>query len=128
MHDFFCLFVLFCFVFFQVWCYGKFGRISLKFSKISYIFTIKKKTIQKGFLVSINEIYAWKGNPSIQTLWVFLEGSGILSSNTKKKKAKNICIRHPIVSCCMLVCFMTMARKRICNTIELWKQFAKFKE
>jgi hypothetical protein len=58
----------------------------------------------------------------------FLQGFGVLSSNTKKKKAKDICIKHPVVSCSMLVCFMAMAQKRICNTIKMWKQFAKFKE
>jgi hypothetical protein len=26
----------------------------------------------------------------------------------KKKKAKDICIKHPVVSCYMLVCFMAM--------------------
>jgi hypothetical protein len=58
----------------------------------------------------------------------FPEGFEIISSNTKKKKANDICIRHLAISCCMLVCFMAMAHKRICNTIEMWKQFAKFKE
>jgi hypothetical protein len=50
---------------FQVWCYGKSGSIFFLNSKISYIFTIKKNTIQKEFLVNINEIYPWKGNPFI---------------------------------------------------------------
>jgi len=58
----------------------------------------------------------------------FLQGFEILRSNTKKKKTKDICIKHPVVSYCMLVCFMAMAQKRIWNTIEMWKQFAKFKE
>jgi hypothetical protein len=58
----------------------------------------------------------------------FLQGFRVFSSNTGKKKAKDICIKHPAISCCMLVYFMVMAHKRICNTIEMWKQFAKFKE
>jgi hypothetical protein len=48
----------------------------------------------------------------------FLQGFGVLSSNTKKKKAKDIYIKHLAVSCCMLVYFMAMAQKRICNTIK----------
>jgi len=58
----------------------------------------------------------------------FLQGFRVLSNNTKKNKAKDIYSKHPIVSCCMLVYFMAMIHKRICNTIKMWKQFAKFKE
>jgi hypothetical protein len=58
----------------------------------------------------------------------FLQRFGVLSNNTRKKKAKDICIKHLVVSFSMLVCFMVMVQKRICNTIEMWKQFAKFKE
>jgi len=58
----------------------------------------------------------------------FLQRFKVLSNNTKKKEGKDICIKHRVVSCFMLVCFMAMAQKRICNTIEMWKQFAKFKE
>jgi len=58
----------------------------------------------------------------------FLQGFGVFGSNIGKKKAKDIWIKHPTISCCMLVNFMAMVQKRICNTIEMWKQFAKFKE
>jgi len=58
----------------------------------------------------------------------FLQGFGVFSSNTRKKKAKDICIKHLARSCCMLVWFMAMAQKRICNTIEMWKQFANLKD
>jgi hypothetical protein len=58
----------------------------------------------------------------------FLQGFRVLSSNIRKKKAKDICIKHPVISCCMLVCFMAIVQNKICNTIEMWKQFAKFKD
>ncbi len=58
----------------------------------------------------------------------FLQGFGVLSNNNRKKKAKDICVKHLAISCCMLVYFMAMAQKKICNTIEMWKQFTKFKE
>jgi hypothetical protein len=58
----------------------------------------------------------------------FLQVFIVLSSNTRKKKANDIFIKHPTLSCYMLVYFMAMAQKKICNPIEMWKQFAKFKE
>jgi hypothetical protein len=58
----------------------------------------------------------------------FLQGFKVLNNNTRKLKAKDICIKHLTVNCCMLISFMAMAHKRICNTIEMWKQFAKLKE
>jgi len=41
----------------------------------------------------------------------FLQGFGVLNSNTTKKKAKDIYIKHPTISCCVLVYFMAMAQK-----------------
>jgi hypothetical protein len=44
----------------------------------------------------------------------------------RKQKAKNICIKYLAVSCCMLVCFMAMAQKTICNTIDVVTLFWKY--
>jgi hypothetical protein len=58
----------------------------------------------------------------------FLQKIRVLSSNTRKKKAKDIYIKHLVIIYYMLVCFMAMAHKRIHKSIEMWKQFAKCKE
>ncbi len=58
----------------------------------------------------------------------FCKGLEFLVATKKKKKAKDIWIKYPLISCCMLVCFMAIVQKRICNTIEMWKKFVKFKE
>jgi hypothetical protein len=50
----------------------------------------------------------------------FLQGFKVFSNNTKKNKAKDIRIKHLVVSCCIFVCFMAMAQKRIYNTIKMW--------
>jgi hypothetical protein len=92
--------------------------------KNSYIFTIKKHNT-KGTPMKVTHE---KETHLSKCCEYFLQQFGVLNSNTKKKKAKDICIKYLAVSCCMLVCFMAITHKRICNTIEMWKQFAKFKE
>ncbi len=75
-------------------------------------------------LLSISNLYYTclaheKETHSFECWKYFLQGFGVFSSNTRKQKAKNICIKHLVVSCCMLVCFMAMAQKTICNTIDV---------